>query len=102
MADFNKAWSRGGNILKLQTLSRTVDGRRVHRKILTYNKKRDLVLFLSPTELDGERMMAWMDEHGFKGQDPRVDAAKGYFLGFSDAEGELVLITDPVLPAQPW
>ena len=102
MAKLNKAWSRGGNVLKLQSCSKMVKGKRVQRNILTYNKNKDLLLFVSPTELDGPRVLEWMNENGFKPGGALGDSAKGYFLGFSDTEGEIVVITDPPLPAQAW
>lgn len=96
---YNDEWQKSGNLfVKIQALlnpddfSINMDG-----KLLVYNEKRNFRCSLDPHKLQAKELLAIIRDRG-------VDGAKGYFWAFMEAEKptELIVITDPVHPAQPW
>ena len=81
--------------------------------MMVYNKDRDLCFHVSVKELDGPSVAGTIMKNGIgglvgvrgKNGMPGLKESHGlksYFLCFIEKEGEIVVITDPQLPAQPW
>ena len=103
-------WKRSGNLLvKIQAglkdrsppdWART-DGKpgasvNYDSEILVYNEKRNFQCMLDPKKLDAKELLSVIEEKGIGG-------IKGYFWVFMEkGKSELVVITDPILPAQSW
>ena len=96
---------RGSSCGRLQLLDlRSLGGGAGVEKIVNengnlcaYNQKRNFHCYLDPKALDGVDFMAILKEKG-------VGGCKAYCWAFME-EGRrdtLVVITNPVLPAQPW
>jgi len=64
------------------------------QKMMAYNEDRTFLCYLEPHALDGENFIGMMVKRG---------EMKGYFWAFMEkGKNEIVVITDPKLPAQPW
>ena len=64
--------------------------------MLVYNEKRNFQCFLDPKKLDAKELLSVIEEKGIGGM-------KGYFWVFMEkGESDLIVITDPMLPAQSW
>ena len=96
-------WQKSGNLLvKIQPELKTrADGERGaavshDADMLVYNEKRNFQCFLDPKKLDAKDLLSVIEEKG-------VGGIKGYFWVFMEkGKSDLVVITDPILPAQSW
>jgi hypothetical protein len=96
--EYQRAWNKNGNlILKLQ-IPLTVGSVVVHSGlILTYDETKRIFCHMNPTEMDGPEVVDLLKCDGICG-------AKAYFYAYveKDKPDEIIIITNPVLPAQPW
>ena len=107
--EFDKSWQKGGNILKIQVCCDDPE----NSSMLVYSKDREICFHANSKQLDGPHVVSLIQKKGVKGVTgsinkkgaPGVAATrglKGYFLAFVEKYEEIVIITDPMLPAQPW
>jgi hypothetical protein len=102
LLEHRKNWDKNGNlILKLQI--RSSDSGSIFEPIeesgpiLTYDEAKSIFCYLSKTELDGPAVVNLLIQNG-------IGKSKAYFYAYleEDKPDEIVIITDPMLPAQPW
>ncbi|KAL4533283.1 hypothetical protein Ndes2526A_g08722 [Nannochloris sp. 'desiccata'] len=80
-------------VVKVQVPVTLLPGQR--NEMLLYNKSRSFSAHCDGGVGAGRELAALIKAKGIQG-------AKGYFLGYVEKEGELTLIVDKMLPAQPW
>lgn len=66
-----------------------------HHDLLVYNKTRSFQAMITGTTKEGKELAEIVRSRGINGQ-------KGYFLACMEKEGELTVVTDKLLPTQPW
>lgn len=68
---------------------------RGNNKLLVYNRQRSFQGFIDGSSGAGRRLAEVVRAQG-------VSGVKAYFVAFMEKQGELTLVADKVLPAQPW
>ena len=91
--DINAAIKEGNMVIKVQVPIRLLPGQ--PNQIMMYNKTRSFQAYCDGNVGTGRELSILIKTRGLQG-------AKGYFLGFIEREGELTLLIDRMLPAQPW
>ena len=67
-----------------------------NKSLLAYNEGRSFQCLIDPKKLDGPKLISIIGKKGLMG-------IKAYFWAYMEPEKqELVVITDPIHPAQPW
>ena len=105
---FDSTKESGGNLLlKFQTPYDVYDGVSKHADmvfnpglqnfIIAHDQHRKFYFKLSPDDFDALKFRSFLREKG-------IDRTRGYFWASLDETNryELVVVTDPMLPAQPW
>ena len=101
----NAKWWKSGNLLvkiEIRLKSEEFDDRPdamvpdFDRDLDVCNENASFRCALDPKKLDAKEFLAILQEKGIGG-------VQGYFWAFlENGNEELVIITDPILPAQPW
>lgn len=105
---YTEEWKKSGNLLlKIQAAKKK---KRVSKKLrtgddfvpdlnadmLAYNEGKTFQCMLDPKKLDAPDLLAIIEEKGVMG-------IKAYFWAYMEpGKNELIVITDPIHPAQPW
>jgi len=92
----DKINKEGNIIVKVQIPLGLADGYFAGGLLLVYNQDRSFCTRCSADDLDGKEVVKIIKDDG-------VGGLKAYFWAFMEpGKQELVLVTDPVLPAQSW
>ena len=101
---YKDQWQKSGNLLvKIQAIIRFEDrsdgGDTIpdpDRDLFVYNEDRNFQCLLDPKKLDAKEFISILREKG-------IGSTTGYFWAFLEKDKpDLVVITDPILPAQSW
>jgi len=89
-----KARKDASMVIKIQIPRIIIPGEKAYEMLL-YNKSRSFQAHCDGGEGTGRDVYNLIKDRG-------IQSAKGYFLGYMEKEGELTLMIDKMLPAQPW
>jgi tetratricopeptide (TPR) repeat protein len=88
-----KAAKEANMVIKVQVPVRLAPGQK--NEMLLYNKSRSFQAHCDGGKGAGRELANLIKSKGIQG-------AKGYFIGYVEKEGDLTVLIDKMLPAQPW